>query len=136
MRLLTRKISARLSTRRRSRFAAPAVLFAALLASGGVYTALAPANAEKATDDAATPYAGALELHKALRGSQLVVQDGDRTHCIVHRGDTRPGGVDSYFDAYFLNGALPQQDTTHVSQLGDPTPPAASAAAKRSGTIR
>lgn len=54
MRLLTRKISARLSTRRRSRFAAPAVLVAALLASGGMYYALAPANAEKATTDADT----------------------------------------------------------------------------------
>jgi pimeloyl-ACP methyl ester carboxylesterase len=81
----------------------------------------------QATDDAATPYAGALELHKLLRGSHIVVQDGDRTHCIVHRGDTRPGGVDSYFDAYFLNGSLPKNDTTHVSQLGDPTPPATSA---------
>ncbi len=82
----------------------------------------------QATDDAATPYAGALELHKILRGSHLVVQDGDRTHCIVHRGDRRPGGVDSYFDAYFLNGSLPQSDTVHVSQLGDPVPPAAAAA--------
>ncbi|MGH3377617.1 MAG: alpha/beta fold hydrolase [Actinoallomurus sp.] len=82
----------------------------------------------QATDDAATPYAGALELHKILRGSHIVIQDGDRTHCIVHRGDLRPGGVDSYFDAYFLNGSLPTNDTTHVSQLGDPTPPAASAA--------
>lgn len=81
----------------------------------------------EATEDAATPYAGALELHKILRGSHIVVQDGDRTHCIVHRGDLRPGGVDSYFDAYFLNGTLPQQDTTHVSQLGDPTPPASAA---------
>jgi hypothetical protein len=81
----------------------------------------------QATDDAATPYAGALELHKILRGSHLVIQDGDRTHCIVHRGDRRPGGVDSYFDAYFLNGALPKTDTVHVSQLGDPTPPPASA---------
>ncbi len=81
----------------------------------------------QATEDAATPYAGALELHQILRGSHLVVQDGDRTHCIVHRGDLRPGGVDSYFDAYFLNGSLPQQDTTHVSELGDPTPPASSA---------
>ncbi|MDN3354037.1 alpha/beta hydrolase [Actinomadura sp. DC4] len=82
----------------------------------------------QATDDAATPYPGALELHKILRGSHLVVQDGDRTHCIVHRGDLRPGGVDSYFDAYFLNGSLPSADTVHVSQLGDPTPPAAAAA--------
>ncbi|GAB2867593.1 alpha/beta hydrolase [Actinoallomurus bryophytorum] len=84
----------------------------------------------QATEDAATPYAGALELHKILRGSHLVVQDGDRTHCIVHRGDLRPGGVDSYFDAYFLNGALPKTDTVHVSQLGDPVPPAASAKSK------
>jgi pimeloyl-ACP methyl ester carboxylesterase len=82
----------------------------------------------QATDDAATPYAGALELHKILKGSRLVVQDGDRTHCIVHRGDLRSGGVDSYFDAYFLKGTLPKADTVHVSQLGDPTPPAASAA--------
>ncbi|MCW2899163.1 MAG: peptidase [Streptosporangiaceae bacterium] len=81
----------------------------------------------QSTDDAATPYAGALELHKILKGSHLVVQDGDRTHCIVHRGDLRTGGVDSYFDAYFLNGTLPKTDTVHVSQLGDPTPPAASA---------
>ena len=54
MRLLTRKISARLSTRRRSRYAAPAVLVAALLASGGVYSMLAPASASKTSDDAAT----------------------------------------------------------------------------------
>lgn len=51
MRLLTRKISARLSARRRSRFAAPAVLIIALLASGGLYAALAPANAEEANAD-------------------------------------------------------------------------------------
>jgi len=51
VRLLTRKISARLSARRRSRFAAPAVLIIGLLASGGLYAALAPASAEKATAD-------------------------------------------------------------------------------------
>ena len=50
MRLITRKISARLSTRRRSRYAAPAVLVAALLASGGLYAALSPADASKADD--------------------------------------------------------------------------------------
>jgi ubiquinol-cytochrome c reductase cytochrome c subunit len=54
VRLLTRKISARLSTRRRSRYAAPAVLIAGLLASAGLYTALAPANADKTSDDAST----------------------------------------------------------------------------------
>jgi ubiquinol-cytochrome c reductase cytochrome c subunit len=54
VRLLTRKISARLSTRRRSRYAAPAVLLAALLASGGLYSMLAPASAENPSDDAST----------------------------------------------------------------------------------
>lgn len=54
MRLLTRKISARLSSRRRSRYAAPAVLVAALIASGGLYSVLAPATAEKKTEDSAT----------------------------------------------------------------------------------
>jgi len=53
VRLITRKISARLSTRRRSRYAAPAVLLAALLASGGLYYALSPAQASKG-DDAST----------------------------------------------------------------------------------
>src|SRR3569833_3111086 len=88
-----------------------------------------------ATAAAATPSPGALELHKILKGSHLVVQDGDRTHCIVHRGDLRPGGVDSYFDAYFLNGSLPKTDTVHVSQLGAPAPPAA-ASAKSQATPR
>jgi ubiquinol-cytochrome c reductase cytochrome c subunit len=46
VRLLTRKISARLSTRRRSRFAAPAVLIVGLLATGGVYMAFSPADAQ------------------------------------------------------------------------------------------
>ena len=54
MRLITRKISARLSARRRSRYAAPAVLVAALLSAGGLYVALAPADATGKTDDAST----------------------------------------------------------------------------------
>ena len=54
MRLLTRKISARLSARRRSRFAAPAVLIIGLLASGGLYSAFSPASAHEEGDDAAT----------------------------------------------------------------------------------
>ena len=54
MRLLTRKISARLSGRRRSRFAAPAVLIIGLLASGGLYSAFSPASAHDEGDDAAT----------------------------------------------------------------------------------
>ncbi|MFC5184616.1 alpha/beta fold hydrolase [Actinomadura harenae] len=77
----------------------------------------------QATNDAATPYADALKLQKLLKGSHLVVQDGDRTHVIVHRGDRRPGGVDAIFDAYWLKDRLPAKPIVHVSQLGDPTPP-------------
>lgn len=74
----------------------------------------------QSTADAATPYEGALEMHRRLRGSRLVVQDGDRTHCIVHRGSAE---VDAYFDAYFLRGERPRKRTVHVPQLGDPVPP-------------
>ncbi|WP_131739985.1 alpha/beta hydrolase [Actinomadura roseirufa] len=84
----------------------------------------------QSTADAATPYAGALELHRRLKDSRLVVQDGDRTHCIVHRGSA---AVDAYFDAYFLKGERPKEDTVHVPQLGDPTPPAQGSAKSLSG---
>ncbi|MFI6521197.1 alpha/beta hydrolase [Spirillospora sp. NPDC050679] len=75
----------------------------------------------QSTNDAATPYGGALDMQKRLKGAHLVVQDGDRTHCIVHRGSAQ---VDAYFDAYFLTGKLPAKKTVHVPQLGDPVPPA------------
>lgn len=51
MRLLTRKISARLSARRRSRFAAPAVLILSLLATAGIWNTFAPAGAESTGPD-------------------------------------------------------------------------------------
>lgn len=51
---LTRKISAGLSARRRSRLAGPAVLLTALLSMAGLYSAFAPAGAEETTSDAAT----------------------------------------------------------------------------------
>ncbi len=54
VRLLTHKLSARLSTRRRSRVAAPVVLILGLLVTGGLYSALAPANANGRTSDAAS----------------------------------------------------------------------------------
>ncbi|WP_246004070.1 cytochrome c [Nocardioides marmoriginsengisoli] len=62
MRLLTRKISARLSARRRSRLAAPAVLILGLLAAGGVAlamnSAVSPATAHDSTQDAEAIKAG------------------------------------------------------------------------------
>ncbi|WP_019634880.1 alpha/beta hydrolase [Actinomadura atramentaria] len=87
----------------------------------------------EATADAATPYEGALDMQRHLKGSRLVVQDGDRTHCIVHRGSA---AVDAYFDAYFLNGTRPKQRTVHVPQLGDPVPPAQSATAAKAAAAK
>ncbi|WP_433326618.1 alpha/beta hydrolase [Spirillospora sp. CA-294931] len=79
----------------------------------------------QSTADAATPYAGAKQMHRIFKGSRLVIQDGDRTHCIVHRGSA---AVDAYFDNYFLKGELPEQSRVHVPQLGDPKPLASIAA--------
>lgn len=85
----------------------------------------------QSTHDAATPYKGALDMHRRLKGSRLVVQDGDRTHCIVHRGSAE---VDAYFDAYFLRGERPKKRVVHVPQLGDPVPPSDASARTLTGT--
>ncbi len=85
----------------------------------------------QSTADAATPYEGALDMQRRLKGSRLVVQDGDRTHCIVHRGSAV---VDAYFDAYFLRGERPAKRTVHVPQLGDPVPPSQATARTLSGS--
>jgi ubiquinol-cytochrome c reductase cytochrome c subunit len=52
VRLLSNKISARISRRRRSRFAGPAVLVIGLLLTGGLYALLSPASANPKTSDA------------------------------------------------------------------------------------
>jgi ubiquinol-cytochrome c reductase cytochrome c subunit len=52
VRLLSNKISARISRRRRSRYAGPAVLLVGLLLTGGLYAMFAPANADQKTSDA------------------------------------------------------------------------------------
>jgi hypothetical protein len=55
-----------------------------------------------------------------------VIEDGGKTHGIVHRGNAP---IDAYFDAYLLNGTLPPS-TVHVPALPDPVPPAPVAAAR------
>ncbi|WP_176611778.1 alpha/beta hydrolase [Actinomadura sp. WMMB 499] len=85
----------------------------------------------QSTHDAATPYEGALDMHERLRGSRMVVQDGDRTHCIVHRGSA---AVDAYYDAYFLRGERPDERIVHVPDLGDPKPPSEARAKAPTGT--
>jgi pimeloyl-ACP methyl ester carboxylesterase len=67
---------------------------------------LAPTLILAAERDAATPYDGALELHRRLSGSVLVTERDAGTHGIG--GGPNPC-VNGYLDAYLLQGSLPEQ---------------------------
>ncbi|MFI1167885.1 alpha/beta hydrolase [Streptomyces sp. NPDC020801] len=54
--------------------------------------------------DAATPYAGALELHRRLAGSVLVTERNSGTHGIAGGANAC---INAYLDAYLLAGRLP-----------------------------
>ncbi|GHG90068.1 alpha/beta hydrolase [Streptomyces lanatus] len=66
--------------------------------------------------DAATPYDGALEMHRRLAGSVLVTERDAGTHGIAY-GPNKC--VNGYVDAYLLEGRLP---TRHASCEGHPEP--------------
>ncbi|WP_245797550.1 alpha/beta hydrolase [Mangrovactinospora gilvigrisea] len=68
------------------------------------------------TGDPATPYAGALRTHRALRGSRLVTVAGGGDHGQFENGNAC---VDGYVDRYLLSGTLPDGD---VSCPGSPAP--------------
>lgn len=65
---------------------------------------LPPILLVQATEDAATPYAGALETHRRFPTSRLVVQSGGGDHGVTLSGD---GCVDGAVAAYLGGGALP-----------------------------
>lgn len=65
---------------------------------------LPPVLLFQATEDAATPYSGAVALHKALPGSKLVVQNGGSFHEILFHGNAC---LDDTFTAYLRDGSLP-----------------------------
>ncbi|MFB4310960.1 alpha/beta hydrolase [Actinomadura sp. GTD37] len=58
----------------------------------------------QATEDAATPYPGALETHRRFPGSRLLVQAGGRDHGVSLSGDAC---VDRHVAAYLGRGELP-----------------------------
>jgi pimeloyl-ACP methyl ester carboxylesterase len=72
----------------------------------------------QATRDAATPFAGALDLHRILKGSRLVIEDGGRTHGVLQRGNAC---LDGTFNAYLATGQLPPE-ISHCKRLPDPAP--------------
>ncbi|MEU4847186.1 alpha/beta hydrolase [Streptomyces gilvosporeus] len=66
--------------------------------------ALPPVLLLAAERDAATPYAGALELHRRLAGSALVTERGAGTHGIALGANDC---VNRYTEAYLLRGQVP-----------------------------
>ncbi|MEI5097638.1 alpha/beta hydrolase [Streptomyces sp. PmtG] len=68
-------------------------------------SALPPVLLFQATDDAATPYEGAITLHRKLRGSRLVVEWGGGNHGVTLSGNAC---LDRHLAAYLDKGKVPQ----------------------------
>lgn len=67
-------------------------------------SALPPVLLFQATDDPATPYDGAVSLHRELRGSRLVVERGGGNHGVTLRGNPC---LDRHLAAYLTTGEVP-----------------------------
>ncbi|MGW1010655.1 alpha/beta hydrolase [Streptomyces termitum] len=100
---------------------------------------LPPVLVLQATNDAATPYEGALALHRMLRGSSLVVEEGGGNHGVTLAGNAC---LDDRLAAYLATGAVPRaEDGGEVDATcaalpapkPDPATPAKSGARKNSG---
>ncbi|MCB5908983.1 alpha/beta hydrolase [Streptomyces pinistramenti] len=78
----------------------------------------------QSTRDAATPYAGAVELHKRLKGSRLITERDAGSHGVT--GQVNPC-INDRVDAYFLHGTTDAKDVTCAPHA---TPEPAKATAK------
>ncbi|QNE73846.1 alpha/beta fold hydrolase [Streptomyces finlayi] len=82
-----------------------------------------PALLFQATDDAATPYEGAVTMHRKLKGSGLVVEQGSGNHGITLSGSTC---LDAYLVDYLATGRVPRGEGGRVDAvceaLADPKP--------------
>ncbi|MFF8277879.1 alpha/beta hydrolase [Streptomyces lateritius] len=63
----------------------------------------------QATDDAATPYEGGVALHRMVRGSSLVVEEGGGNHGVTLSGNDC---LDEHLTAYLDTGVVPRGDAT------------------------
>jgi hypothetical protein len=63
----------------------------------------------QSTRDAATPYAGAVELHKRFTGSRLITEKNAGSHGVT--GLVNPC-INLRVDAYLLHGTLDGKDVT------------------------
>ncbi|MFC7913730.1 alpha/beta hydrolase [Streptomyces sp. NPDC057386] len=70
---------------------------------------LPPVLIVQSTRDAATPYAGAVALHKRFKGSRLITEKNAGSHGVT--GLTNPC-INTRVDAYLLTGKLDRADVT------------------------
>ncbi|MFH8337372.1 alpha/beta hydrolase [Streptomyces sp. AM6-12] len=93
---------------------------------------LPPALLFQATDDAATPYAGGVAVHRLLAGSRLVVEQGGGNHGITLSGNAC---LDRYLSAYLADGTVPHGSgpaDAVCPKSPDPAPLASKAASRTS----
>ncbi|WP_149824579.1 alpha/beta hydrolase [Streptomyces tailanensis] len=86
---------------------------------------LPPVLLFQATGDAATPYQGGVTVHKLLKKSSLVVEQGGGNHGITLSGNTC---LDKYLATYLSNGKVPRGKgnvDAVCKKLPDPKPQAA-----------
>ena len=65
---------------------------------------LPPVLLFQSTKDAATPYQGAVEMHRLLPSSRLVVEDGGGNHGVTLAGNEC---IDRHLSAYLTDGTVP-----------------------------
>ncbi|MER6500637.1 alpha/beta hydrolase [Streptomyces sp. NPDC001455] len=88
---------------------------------------LPPVLLFQATDDAATPYQGGVTMHRRLRGSRLVVEQGGGNHGITLSDNDC---LDTYLADYLAKGTVPRGRTggseadAVCAKSPDPTPAA------------
>lgn len=70
---------------------------------------LPPVLIVQATRDAATPYEGAVELHKRLKGSRLITEKDAGSHGVTNLTNAC---VNQRVDAYLLHGTVDAKDVT------------------------
>lgn len=111
MRLLTRKISARLSARRRSRFAAPAVLILGLLATGVIWNAVSPAGAKSSGPDDEQIQAGRALFAVSCASCHGLNGEGITTKKGNQYGPSLVGVGAAAVDFQLLTGRMPLAQT-------------------------
>ncbi|MBM7168498.1 alpha/beta fold hydrolase [Streptomyces sp. G44] len=92
-------------------------------------SALGPVLLFQSTGDPATPYDGAVTMHRKLRGSRLVVERGGGNHGVTLRGNAC---LDRHLAAYLATGEAPSGSGEADAECAAPPDPKPSRA--RQGT--